>query len=228
MNRELFVLFKNEIARYPILSREEECCVALRASAGDLDARNRLIVSNLRFVLHQIFKRWHADRFPGLQLMDLVSEGYMGLMKASKTFNPSTGFRFVSYASPAIKHSISTALWSWKRNRHDSLDEPIFKDNNEETKKDRLPSEDLKADEKYACEQVKELLSFLSKREFEIINLRYWHDMSYDEAGRRLGISGERVRQSENKALRKLRWHAKGIMKFGSEGFQVNNDGGHA
>lgn len=221
MNRELFILFKNDIGKRPILTRETEYELALRASSGDCIARNILIESNLRFVVKTVFERWYPERFPGLQLMDLISEGYMGLIKASKTFDPYAGFRFLSYAKLAIRQSISSAMWNWRHNRHESLDEPVFNDN-DETKIDRLPSEDVQADEKYACEQVKGLLSFLSKREFEIIRLRYWHDMTYEEVGRKIGVSKERVRQSENKALKKLKWHSEEIKNFGEIGIQAD------
>lgn len=221
-----FMLVQNKIGRKPVLTREEERALALRAREGDCAARNRLIESNLRYVLKVIFKRWRLDRFPGLQFGDLISEGCMGLIKALRTFDPSREARFLSYADSAIKQSVSRAIWDWKRNRHESLDEPAFKDESDGSKKDSLPSEEADTDEICACEQVKGLLSFLSKREAEIIRLRYWHDLPYEEVGRQIGISKERVRQSENKALRKLRWHAKDIVRFGYADFQAQADGG--
>ncbi len=88
-------VFMREMEKYPVLSREEECSLAKRyREHGDLDAANRLVVSNLRFVVRTA-SEYKSYGFP---LMDLVQEGSIGLMLAVKKFDPDKGYRFISYA----------------------------------------------------------------------------------------------------------------------------------
>jgi RNA polymerase sigma-32 factor len=84
-----------EISNYPILSREEEYDLATRyKKKGDLKAARRLITSNLRFVV----KIANEYKNYGLNLMDLIQEGNIGLMQAVKRFDPTKGYRLISYA----------------------------------------------------------------------------------------------------------------------------------
>jgi RNA polymerase sigma-32 factor len=84
-----------EINRHPLLTRSEEHAMAtdLRAT-GNPAAGHKLIISNLRFVV----KIAHGYRGYGLRLMDLIQEGNIGLMMAVRKFEPSRGYRFISYA----------------------------------------------------------------------------------------------------------------------------------
>lgn len=85
----------SEINRYPLLSREAERELAERhVQAQDFDAAHKLVVSNLRFVV----KIAHEYKGYGLKLLDLVQEGNIGLMMAVKKFEPSRGYRLISYA----------------------------------------------------------------------------------------------------------------------------------
>ena len=88
-------IYISEINRFPILSAEEEFKLAVRLKKfDDIDAAEKLIVSNLRFVV----KIAHEYRNYGLKLADLIQEGNIGLMHAVKKFDPYKGYRLISYA----------------------------------------------------------------------------------------------------------------------------------
>lgn len=92
--------YLSEINRFPILSREEEYRLAVRyRENNDIEAAHRLVTSNLRFVVKIAlqFKSY------GVKITDLIQEGNMGLMVAVKRFDPSKGFRLISYAVWWIK-----------------------------------------------------------------------------------------------------------------------------
>jgi len=98
--------YLEEIARFPLLGREEEREVALRARQGDQEARARMITSNLRLVV-DIARHY---RGAGLPLMDLIAEGNLGLLKAVERFDPQKGFRFSTYATWWIRRTIRRAI----------------------------------------------------------------------------------------------------------------------
>jgi len=88
-------IYISEINRFPILSAEEEFRLAVRLKKfDDIAAAEKLIVSNLRFVV----KIAHEYRNYGLKLADLIQEGNIGLMHAVKKFDPYKGYRLISYA----------------------------------------------------------------------------------------------------------------------------------
>jgi len=88
-------LYIAEINRYPILTAEEEFSLAVRLKKfNDMEAAEKLVVSNLRFVV----KVAHEYRNYGVKLSDLVQEGNIGLMHAVKKFDPYKGYRLISYA----------------------------------------------------------------------------------------------------------------------------------
>ncbi len=94
------------IKNIPLLNRQEEKKLADKIKAGDLKARQKLVISNLKFVI-QIAKKYKNSNIP---LMDLVSEGNLGLMKAAETFDIKHGVNFISYAVHWIKQSILKAI----------------------------------------------------------------------------------------------------------------------
>lgn len=100
-----------EISNYPILSREEEYELAIRYKKdGDLEAARKLITSNLKFVVRiaNSYKNY------GLNPMDLIQEGNIGLMQAVKGFDPTKGYRLISYAVWWIKAYIQNyIIKSW-------------------------------------------------------------------------------------------------------------------
>lgn len=95
--REVAKYFK-EISRYPVLSREEEYKVAKKAKRGDTRAREKLIVSNLRFVVQQAHSFSGYIKHGKVTMLDLIQEGNKGLVKAADKFDPERGTRFISYA----------------------------------------------------------------------------------------------------------------------------------
>jgi len=94
------------IGETPLLNRHEETSVARRVRRGENQARELMIKSNLRLVVKIAADYNHC----GLPLMDLISEGNLGLMKAVERFKPSRGVKFSTYACWWIKQSIRRAL----------------------------------------------------------------------------------------------------------------------
>lgn len=87
--------YMTEISNYPVLSREEEYELAMKyKNDGDLDAARKLVTSNLKFVV----KVANEYKNYGLNTMDIIQEGNVGLMHAVKGFDPTKGYRVISYA----------------------------------------------------------------------------------------------------------------------------------
>ncbi|MGP1520703.1 MAG: sigma-70 family RNA polymerase sigma factor [Treponema sp.] len=103
---ESLAIYLKEINNIPLLTPEEEKEYAILATQGDKKAKQKLIDSNLRFVI-KIAKKY---RNSGLSFSDLISEGNIGLMLAADKFDPSKGFRFISYAVWWIKQTILKAI----------------------------------------------------------------------------------------------------------------------
>lgn len=107
-----FDMFLKEVENYPILSKKDEYNLAIKYYENkDLNAANRLVLSNLRFVI-KIAGEYKSYGFP---LMDLIQEGTIGLMHAVKKFNPYKGYRLISYAVWWIKariHNHIMKFWS--------------------------------------------------------------------------------------------------------------------
>ena len=107
-SRDSFSIDKylSEISKLPMLSEEEEVKVAQRIRAGDSEAFEKLVQSNLRFVV-SVAKQYQNQ---GLALNDLINEGNIGLIKAASKFDETKGFKFISYAVWWIRQSILQAL----------------------------------------------------------------------------------------------------------------------
>jgi len=105
-SRANLAVYLNEIARIPLLTREQEIDLARRVAAGDETAKQRLIESNLRLVV-QVARRY-LNR--GLPLPDLIEEGNLGLMRAVEKFDSERGVRFSTYATWWIRQAVSRAL----------------------------------------------------------------------------------------------------------------------
>ena len=88
-------MYLKEIGRVPLLSAEEEVELAERIEAGDETAKQELAEANLRLVV-SIAKRYVGR---GMQFLDLIQEGNMGLMKAVDKFDYRKGFKFSTYAT---------------------------------------------------------------------------------------------------------------------------------
>lgn len=96
----------SEISRIPLLSKEEETELAKRALNGNKAAKDKLVTSNLKFVV-KLAKQYQNL---GLDLEDLISEGNLGLIEAVDHFNPDKGFRFLSYAVWWIRRAMLKAV----------------------------------------------------------------------------------------------------------------------
>ncbi len=103
--------YLSDIADFPILSREEERGLVTKAQSGDEKAMNKLIESNLKFVVKV------ASKFQGkgLSLSELISEGNLGLIKAIKRFDLSRETKLITYAVWWIQQSIQYAIYEKNR-----------------------------------------------------------------------------------------------------------------
>lgn len=99
-------LYLRDIEKIPLITREEEYDLALKAKSGDSYARERLVNGNLRFVV-SIAKQFQNR---GLPLIDLISEGNIGLLTAIDKFEPEKGYHFISYAVWWIRQAILKAI----------------------------------------------------------------------------------------------------------------------
>ncbi len=104
-------LFFNEMRKYPLLTKEEEIELAQAVERGDLAAKERLINSNLRLVVSNARRYMRQD----LNLLDLIQEGILGLIRASEKFDWRKGYKFSTYATFWIRQAIQRALESKER-----------------------------------------------------------------------------------------------------------------
>lgn len=96
----------NEINKFPMISVEEEVELSVRIRNGDEKALEKMVVSNLRFVV-SVAKQYQNM---GLSFPDLINEGNLGLVKAAQRFDETRGFKFISYAVWWIRQSIIKAI----------------------------------------------------------------------------------------------------------------------
>ena len=99
-------VYLKEIGRVPLLSSDEEINLAIRIADGDVAAKQRLSEANLRLVV-SIAKRYLGR---GMQFLDLIQEGNLGLIKAVEKFDYTKGFKFSTYATWWIRQAITRAI----------------------------------------------------------------------------------------------------------------------
>ena len=99
-------VYLNEIGRVPLLSSQEEIELAIKTKNGDVAAKKRLSEANLRLVV-SIAKRYLGR---GMQFLDLIQEGNLGLIKAVEKFDHTKGFKFSTYATWWIRQAITRAI----------------------------------------------------------------------------------------------------------------------
>jgi RNA polymerase primary sigma factor len=253
-------LFLRDIRRHPLLTAAEEVELAKRIEQGDLEAKERMINSNLRLVV-SLAKRYQGQE---LSLLDLIQEGILGLIRATEKFDWRRGYKFSTYATFWIRQAIQRGLANQGRTiripvhigqrerkiaraerelalrlgRSPSDAEvaaaaDLTLDEVEETREvtrtvasldrpvgpesdtglgDLLPSDERGPVEEVEIglrqEAVRAALARLPEQEREVIELRFGvggdAPTPLREAGRRLGLSPERVRRIEHKALERL------------------------
>jgi RNA polymerase primary sigma factor len=253
-------LFLNEIRRYPLLTAAEEVELAKRIEQGDLEAKDRMINSNLRLVV-SIAKKYQGQE---LSLLDLIQEGIFGLIRAAEKFDWRKGYKFSTYATFWIRQAIQRGLANKARTIRipvhigqrerkiaraerelsaqlsrdptdeevaeaaelpmeqveevrdaartvTSLDRPIGEEG-ETALGELLESSEVSPHEEVAVSLAEETLrrtvNELPEPERNVIKLRYGINGAdpkpLRETGRQLGLSAERVRQLESKALKRL------------------------
>ncbi|MGX6592625.1 sigma-70 family RNA polymerase sigma factor [Cetobacterium ceti] len=251
-----------EISKIKNLTSQEEIYYSKRALNGDEDARETLIISNIRLVVSIAKNYLNSEN----ELLDLIQEGIIGLSRAVELFDPDRGFRFSTYATYWIKQYISKACFNGFKNiklpvyilellyNYKKLQDKSFIENKELTDDDaakilniskktlnllkninrntislykeiKNSSEDIilldtvedsnfgnlsKKVEYLALQnQIEEALSILNQKEKTIIYNRYGflsdQPKTLTEIGYELGVTRERIRQLEAKALNKLK-----------------------
>lgn len=98
--------YLRDISRYPLIAQEEEVTLAQRIRRGDAEALDKLVRSNLRFVV-SVSKKYQNQ---GVSLADLINEGNLGLIRAAHKFDETKGIKFISYAVWWIRQAILQAL----------------------------------------------------------------------------------------------------------------------
>jgi RNA polymerase primary sigma factor len=98
--------YLRDISQYPLITRDDEVQLALRIRAGDQEALDTLVRSNLRFVV-SVAKKYQNQ---GVSLSDLINEGNLGLIRAAHKFDETKGIKFISYAVWWIRQAILQAL----------------------------------------------------------------------------------------------------------------------
>jgi RNA polymerase primary sigma factor len=99
-------LFMNEVARHPLLTKEEEVDLAKLVERGDQEAKQKMISSNLRLVI-SIARKYQGS---GVALLDLVQEGVLGLIRATEKFDWRRGFKFSTYATWWIRQAVERGI----------------------------------------------------------------------------------------------------------------------
>lgn len=246
----------------PLLTKEEELQLAYLVQEGSYDARQKMILSNLRLVIDQAKK--YAPYTRSLTLLDLIQEGNLGLIKAVEKYDPDLGFRFSTYATWWIRQAITRAIsdldkmirlpvhfcedmQKLKRATNEIMQqndtvtsrkladvtgfpedriEQIFMSMNHTVSfetpvgeegatlgdliEDTLtPSIEEQAMESAMQREIDRQMECLQPREQMILVLRFGlngqNPHTLEEIGNRMGVTRERIRQIELKALRKLR-----------------------
>jgi RNA polymerase primary sigma factor len=260
MTGDTLQLFLRDMRRHPLLTAEEEVELAKRIERGDLEAKERMVNSNLRLVV-SLAKKYQGHE---LSLLDLIQEGILGLIRAAEKFDWRKGYKFSTYATFWIRQAIQRGLANQGRTirlpvhigqrerkisraerelsvelertptdeeiakRADislreleetreysrtvtSLERPVGEEGDTELG-DLLPSDAPEPVEEVEIglrhEAVHRALENLSEQEQAVIRLRYGINgdspTPLREAGKRLGLSPERVRRIEHKALERL------------------------
>ncbi len=210
--RKCYYINSNNILPPP-LEEEEELKLLNLCKNGDIDARDVLIVHNLRLVVY-IAKKFESTK---INIEDLISIGSMGLIKAVQTFKMEKNIKLATYASRCIENEILMHLRKTTKIRQEvSLDEVLNVDSegNEMVLADILGSIDEETiDVMTKEEEQKNLynaLYSLTDREREIIEMRYGlfdkEALTQKEVAKLLGISQSYISRLEKRIIDKMRY----------------------
>ncbi|MCD8282570.1 MAG: sigma-70 family RNA polymerase sigma factor [Prevotella sp.] len=190
-----------EISSYAPLTDEEEAALSRRALAGDETARRELVNANLKFVV-SVARGYVRD---GVSMLDLINEGNIALLRASKKFNASGGQRFANYAVRGIRKAMETFCPSEATGRQAYV---------RRVDSDTLPSLPADFDDSSVdTEEFAALVSALPPRERLVMKASFGvgeRQMTMREIGTQYGMTRERVRQIRKRALRRLAQMKKG------------------
>lgn len=207
----LYYINSNNILPPPLME-DEEMALLIRVKEGDMDARNTLIIHNLRLVVF-IAKKFESTK---INLEDLISIGSMGLIKGVQTFKIEKNIKLATYASRCIENEILMHLRKTQKSRQElSLDEVLSVDGegNEMMLSDVLSSlEPLSLTKMTEEEDLKNIyyaLNKLNEREREIIILRFGltgkKALTQKEVAEKLGISQSYISRLEKRIIDKMR-----------------------
>lgn len=194
--------YYKELGKYAPIEKDEEIELIKRAKNGDINAQNKILESNLRFVFN-IAKRYKGM---GVPLLDLISEGNLGLMKAIERFDPNKNNKFITYAIWWVKESIKQFI---KDNTSECTVDCVTYENKVENNPDNQITDEASSDKEHKDEVISKLLSKLNDREKRIIEKYYGlngeDEKNLEEIGKELGLTKERVRKIKWSALQKMR-----------------------
>ncbi|WP_373889723.1 RNA polymerase sporulation sigma factor SigE [Paludicola sp. MB14-C6] len=218
--RMLNRLFGREYVHYingpetlpPPLTKEEESIVFTKLEANEPEARDILIVHNLRLVVY-IAKKFEST---GIGIEDLISIGTIGLIKAVNTFCPSKNIKLATYASRCIENEILMFLRKSTLSKNDiSIDEPLNVDwdGNELLLSDLLGTDPDTVNRDLENEIERELLiscvNKLSERERVIMELRFGlktgEEKTQKEVADMIGISQSYISRLEKRIIKRLK-----------------------
>ena len=217
--------YMSEIKKAPLLDKYTETALAEKALAGDIEAQNMLVESNLRFAV-QVAKQYSGM---GLELEDLIGFANLGLFEAAKRFDPSRGVKFISFAVWYVRAELQKALNDKSRvvriPSHKTMTEgkdfatvstssKVGDDEDSETYADRyLPGEQAKPEHEVSDmkSQLAIALSTLKPKQRDAVLMFYGigrdYAMHMEHIAEELNVTGERARQLVRQgecALRKV------------------------
>lgn len=208
-----------DIGKIDPLSREEEFSLWEKyRQNNDINARDKLLKSNLKFVA-SIAKGYQGL---GLSYSDLIAEGNIGLIKSFDKFDYTKGFKTISYSVWWIRQTILEALHKRNRLTCDDIEESLDYDNetekSEETVDNYEPESyiyydyDKEINDKDNKKAVEILCNCLTDREKLVVSKYFGlngnDEMTLEEIGDELGLTKERIRQIKSGAFNKMRCEA--------------------